>query len=623
VLPPSIGPPTELQLLFIVVLVLFGVMNVGAALGLVLGWWQRGRVLARLKSPECGFSCAAGGGEGGEPTWLWHFALDPLTEELSAPSGSALRLCIILGMPVARLRAALPDEWHNLPDDRGAGDAGGGTAMGPALGRKRMFSRAGMERALAMQALLLRIHDERVHEQPTTTMSGDDFVDDVDDVGSAAAAPVTEDTTSLQHFVGTALVLAFLQVTQLLPVVELSAHSARAARHFAGIATPAGWNFTDTRTKFLTLLSPGVLSARQNWWATACVWRLILSQTRDGAWPCSGSVAFAIHARALREVAELQPSCFSRIKDKLTAAAEVGAKLADGAGVASILEELAGGNSHEGANGVDDAHGSGGKNASKAATAAEEVAAKRRRSSLQSLHSARLLGAQHEDGSALDDPLSCSARSIAQAMPRRLLALTARVEGNGGGAAAADDSALLLRVWSTLCCIAALERSQLCWLAGDGELCTPLERTIVDDARDWVDRIAAERPALAAALADGGIARAAARATQLWRSAWLASISDLRRSDAVVSGRLWSHVERTCSGLMRAIVVKHSTFATFLSEPLDGLQRWQSACRLCSWLVCCCTRGVVTCLDKTARAEGGAAPTPHHTTPTPHAPQCG
>jgi hypothetical protein len=34
-------------------------------------------------------------------------------------------------------------------------------------------------------------------------------------------------------------------------------------------------------------------------------------------------------------------------------------------------------------------------------------------------------------------------------------------------------------------------------------------------------------------------------------------------------------VHRIGTELMRALVTQHSTFATFLSEPLDGLQRWQ------------------------------------------------
>jgi hypothetical protein len=36
-------------------------------------------------------------------------------------------------------------------------------------------------------------------------------------------------------------------------------------------------------------------------------------------------------------------------------------------------------------------------------------------------------------------------------------------------------------------------------------------------------------------------------------------------------------VHRTITSVVAAFITKHSTFATFLSEPLDGLQRWQSA----------------------------------------------
>jgi hypothetical protein len=38
-----------------------------------------------------------------------------------------------------------------------------------------------------------------------------------------------------------------------------------------------------------------------------------------------------------------------------------------------------------------------------------------------------------------------------------------------------------------------------------------------------------------------------------------------------------SHVQRMMTNIVRAFTTKHETFATFLSEPLDGLQRWQSA----------------------------------------------
>jgi hypothetical protein len=90
-----------------------------------------------------------------------------------------------------------------------------------------------------------------------------------------------------------------------------------------------------------------------------------------------------------------------------------------------------------------------------------------------------------------------------------------------------------------------------------------------------VEAQAEEHPALGLALADGGVACAARRATTLWRAAWLDAIAELRRSDAVLRNRLLTQAERAYTALWRALVTRHSTFAVFLSEPLDGVQRWQ------------------------------------------------
>jgi hypothetical protein len=51
--------------------------------------------------------------------------------------------------------------------------------------------------------------------------------------------------------VGTALVLAFIQVGQLMPVVELTRRISAAAARFEGLKTPAGWDFGKTQTDFV------------------------------------------------------------------------------------------------------------------------------------------------------------------------------------------------------------------------------------------------------------------------------------------------------------------------------------------------------------------------------------
>jgi hypothetical protein len=86
------------------------------------------------------------------------------------------------------------------------------------------------------------------------------------------------------------------------------------------------------------------------------------------------------------------------------------------------------------------------------------------------------------------------------------------------------------------------------------------------------------RPSLAAALADGELAAAAARTVRLWHRAWKARVNELRRSDAITAKRTLSQAHRAFTDLMRAFTTRHATLATFLSEPLDGLQRWQRAC---------------------------------------------
>jgi hypothetical protein len=45
-----------------------------------------------------------------------------------------------------------------------------------------------------------------------------------------------------------------------------------------------------------------------------------------------------------------------------------------------------------------------------------------------------------------------------------------------------------------------------------------------------------------------------------------------------------SHAHRSLVTILRAVLTQHDTFSTFLSEPLEGMQRWQSAC--CAGAAC-------------------------------------
>jgi hypothetical protein len=250
--------------------------------------------------------------------------------------------------------------------------------------------------------------------------------------------------TRREEFVGTALVLAFLQVTQLSPVVELARLRAAAARHFDDLDTPAGWSFGDTVTSFLTLLSPGILNSRGSWWQKARLFRFILTQTPDGSWdPASVTVALALEARSRAEVARIEPNWWERLRDRAARVRSDGAHLrADDVAVADP-----------------DADADADADAS----------------SKQS-------GGGGSTSHVRDDPLRCSPADVRAAMPRRLAALLEGAAADGGYDDDAPEGMQVARVWATLCCVASLETFPFCWIAGDGDLYPDEERTIADGA---------------------------------------------------------------------------------------------------------------------------------------------
>jgi hypothetical protein len=79
-------------------------VNLGAAVGFALDSRERRSFLEQLTSPDVGFHISEGG------AWLWRFCLEPLHDEIDAPTGTAVQLTGLLGIPFARLRLALPDE---------------------------------------------------------------------------------------------------------------------------------------------------------------------------------------------------------------------------------------------------------------------------------------------------------------------------------------------------------------------------------------------------------------------------------------------------------------------------------------------------------------------------------
>jgi len=173
---------------------------------------------------------------------------------------------------------------------------------------------------------------------------------------------------------------------------------------------------------------------------------------------------------------------------------------------------------------------------------------------------------QANDGFPLpaDCPLTCAPQDILDAMPAALQKVAQEYpEVNAP------------RLWTTLCCVAMLEELPVCYLWGDPDLYPETERTIVDAAREWVDAQAANTPELQALLNGGQLHDAARTTAALWNQAWDATVSALRKSPGITDHRSKSQQQRTATFMMRSLYTKHETFAVFLSDPLDGLGRWQ------------------------------------------------
>jgi hypothetical protein len=119
----------------------------------------------------------------------------------------------------------------------------------------------------------------------------------------------------------------------------------------------------------------------------------------------------------------------------------------------------------------------------------------------------------------------------------------------------ADPSVDVIRVWTTLCCVSSLQRLNVSWIWGHGDLYEEREQTIVDAGRLYVEKLAQEKPALAEALASGAVRMAAKRTTRLWKRACEMRVAELRRGEPMTSQMAISHVHRTGTELTRAIVV--------------------------------------------------------------------
>jgi hypothetical protein len=469
---------TKLKLLFIVIIVLFGIMNIGGFVAFLMDARERRAYLAQLQTPALGFREEKG-------AWLWRLHLEPLKEAIDTPTGPAVELSAMLGMPLSRLRTCFADDLLNWD-------------LGTSLGRQHVLSTKRMEAALEAHMKLLPplFGGDSSGIKPTDDADADADAEDAAAPAAPAAAADAEaaalsaSAAMMEDFLGTALVLAFLQCAALMPVAQLAERRSAAKRYFAGVTTPAGWEWSKIQTDFVTMVSPGNVNGTKNWLPTARLWRLILSQSPEGFWDASSTTAFALEARNVAETDALPKQSFFK---RLSTAATI-----------CVTEDMT------------------------------DAMAYMKDNRLPVDRKPSTAPADDDDND--DCPLTCPRSAIVDSVPAALAAVRDAAPG-------VDPE----RVWTTLLCICVLERMKFSFIFGDGDLYPRQERTIVDAGREWVEAQAAAHPALAAALQDGEVHDRASNITRLWSRTFEQRVIELRRCKGIRFQMTRSHVRSRAS----------------------------------------------------------------------------
>ena len=546
---------TKLRMLFIVVITLFGVMNLGAVVGFILDVRARKQLVQQLQRPEAEFVEMPGG------VWTWTFRQLPLKSSVEAPRGSAPTLAFIFGIPLVRLRTALPDEL--------CGDWTLGQSLGRADGLSLNFmadAKEDHDRAvLAARTTKLPDHlDPHSHAAPgripsTRFASLDSELAMVAPPGwrgkGAAAAAAAFGGSAAQVVVGTpvpgapvipgrpgskkynralaafkeermtgtALVLAFLSVNNQLPTAELTHRKEAAAEFFRDTRVPGvHHDFEALLRLFMGMLFDGNLGQRQKWLQKARMWRTVLLQHDDGSWGLSQGLAAAVEAHS---------PC-----DGITAATKLPGKPGPLARILALVSASAG-------EGDLDTSPETLDSASVAQLYAGDEDAQR----------------AHDTNPRSDDPMHFSQAAMAAAMPHSLAAL-------------APAGLPVSRIWATLLASVTLEELEICWLASDEE--EPVESTVVDHADAYLRSQAELHPALDELLRTGQLHWAARQARARWVRLMEAKITAVRKADVTVGNRVIEYTERASARVVLSLMTEHEQFSTFLDETA-GLMRWQ------------------------------------------------
>jgi len=545
---------TKLRVLFIVVCVLFGVMHLGIVVGLIQDARERRRLVALLSTASVGWRETPSGAQ------LWRFSLSEVEESLAPPSGPAVSLSLVMGVPFSRLRIAIPDDHISW-------------STGAALGRIAALS-------------LAEVHATHDRNKRRKGGASSDLEASRSAVRRAAEAEVEATAASTDEFIGTALVLAFLHAEMLMPLRKLAFLQAAARKHFEDVRTPRGRDWSFVHKTFMVAFD-GNLNAGSNWLNSARLIRLVLCQSTDGSWDASTSTAFALLARQHTEMETVPVSLFDRIKAFFADADQLGA--------GDVLEDMDVGGDDDGEEeGNTPVHTESGGVEDKQTAELEVISrgeSNKERSAKKNAEHERIVAALRSQtgridityadvmamaGTEITDcPLTCSLHALQETLPLSLASLRQSAEAS--------------RLWTTMCVICVLERFKISWVEGDGELCPEFECTIVDAAQRWIDYHAANHPDVAHVLeGDDGkkLYKAARKLTLDWNRAWLHRVKTLRRDEAITDNLFVAQAERAGRAMVLAVQTRHETFRIFLA-PAGRYRRWQQCCVALTLVIVC------------------------------------
>ena len=564
---------TKLKLLFAVVISLFGIMHLGAAIGIWVDASAHRRTMALLRVPASGFKEAQNG------TWTWLLDHAAPTRSVEAPHGTAAELTTVLAFPFVRLRAAIPSEMmpgevaHAMGMREGLSHEGlreNATDIGDVMttlsANLSSFCCGGAkaERKRIPAQLIPEMMDVEV---PTSPMSppqeqelavapaqqrrGTFFFSDSKDV--EAESPQPDPLATPARMVGTAIVLAHIAVSHALSLVEVSERRAAASLLFKGVRVPGIAHDFDTLCGMFCVMlgnEEGSLIVRRAWLNTARIWRLIFLQAEDGSWTPSHSLAFALASHE----GPLPPPRVSAAKyPRLARLMQRLEKLED---LEDVLE--------------DDT---------------PDSQQQERGAALFSVSSAP------EALARTDDPLTFHHRAFARRMPPQLAQI-------------ADGD----RVWATLLGMTYAERSSCSMLVDEEE-----EDTIVDAARKYLEKRCRSDPALKQLFDDKVPQKAAHKAFRYWEAAYGYAIARARNAESLSNHRWLHYVQRAVSRVLKSVSTDHETFATFLDSDGDTT-RWQRFFILCTLVLCALftailfysSRGQSCCIELRTLLDTGA-----------------